>query len=436
MNYARLDSIILIILFLFTFSACEKEKVYDIPVVEIHNPSENQHFSVGDTIQIWATISSKSNIQSVDIDLVDENLKPISKNYVYTSLNGKTNGDLRFAIILSDPFQTSGQYQILIRVVNEEDTKHKYKKITISGLDKEWLGAALITKAPNKINVWNYDLDFNKTIKKVMIGDYSGSVYLPFHNRMALSAKIQGSYTIWDYLSGDTVLHFQAKANPPFPYFTGVGMVDQKITAQYYAGAFSLYNYMGKLTNSISAESGFYIEKVFDVGNNFISYQKEKYASPEMRLVTHIGGSGLNWSFVPVQGPVIAAFPLEGNNFLLFSNYNSTGQIEKYFWDKNATNHPVSFPSDEFIDVASYLPDEYLLLTNNQVYRYRYGAASITPLINLNGVVPINIRYEIISQRIWVVDKQGFTIYNPLGQKIADYRVNEEVLNLHLIYNL
>ena len=422
------------VLFLIATS-CKKEEV-DIPVVNILRPYENQNFTIGDTIEIDFNVESKSNIVSVDINVVDEKLKPVLANYSYTLLNGKTRGSAHFALMLSDNFMPAGKYQIMVRVTNEQDTKHKYQWIEVGVPNRKLLGLAVITKAPNKVNVWNYDLNFNKTIKKVMIGDYAGSAYLPFHNRMALSAKLQGHYTIWDYFSGDTILNLQTLGNPPFPYYTGTAIVDDKLSVQYYAGAFSLMNYNGQIITNVSTTAGYYPQKVFDVGADFVSIEYSK-SSIKKLLVTHIGSTGMNYGGCQLKGPVIGAFPLENKDFILFSNYYGYGHIERFIWDKNATNDlSIYFMGDEFIDAIQMGNMEYMLLTKRGVLWYKYSSGSTPLVVKLSVADPIKIQYDDISRTIWVADKHGFSVYTfPWGNLISDHRINEEVLNFHLIYS-
>jgi WD40 repeat protein len=436
MFQAKSNIILYSILVLVIFAtSCKKEEL-DIPVVNILRPYENQHFTIGDTIEIDFNIESKSKIGSIEISIVDENLKPVLANYSYKSLIGERGGTVHFAIILSDDFMSAGRYQVMAKVTNEQETKHKYQWIEVGVPNRKLLGLAVITKSPNKVNVWNYDLNFNKTIKKVMIGDYGGSVYLPFHNRMALSAKVQGFYTIWDYPSGDTILNLQTLGNPPFPYYTGTTIVDDKLSVQYYAGAFSLMNYNGQIVTNVPTTSGYFPQKVFDVGDNFVSIEYSK-SSIKKLLVTHIGSTGMNYATYQLKGPVIGAFPFENKDFMMFSNYYGYGHIEKYIWDDNATNDlSIYSMGDEFIDAIQMGDKEYLLLTKRAVLWYKYSRGSTPAVVKLSVADPIKIQYDDISRTIWVADKHGFSIYSfPLGNVLSDYRINEEVLNFHLIYS-
>ena len=435
MKVNRLKQVLILILLIgVSFSSCKKEEE-DIPVVDFIKPSENQFITVGDTIDIVFDITSISAIKSIEINLVDLNLKPILKMISYKKLNGSTSGRVSSAMIIDDMFLQSGNYKVMARVYNEKDQKDKFQNISISALDQELMGLTILTKQPNYVKVWNYDLNFQKTLINTMIGDYGGSVYLPFHNRMAVSGKVSGSFTVWDYFIGDTILNIDALSNPPFPYFTGVAIVDNAIALQYYSEKFELYSYMGRLSTTVHATTGYYPEKVFDVGVNYISIEHDK-SSPQLRLVTHLKSTGYNYSYYMLQGPVVGAFPFENNDFMMFSNYNGSGQIEKFIWDNNATTRPISYSGDEFVDAVQLNSSEYLLLTEKNVLWYRYSNSSISSIISLNVANPLHIRYEFLSKTIWIVDKQGFMVYSyPSGSLVSDHRINEEVLNLHLIYN-
>jgi hypothetical protein len=434
-NRTQIQFILISFLIILFLTECKKDEEVDIPIITFIKPSENQYFVVGDTIPIEFEVTSISPIKSIQVTLVNDKLVPVTKNYSLNQLNGKTSGTIVFAMILEDLFMPIGNYEVKAQVINEKEVKDKYQKITISQTNRELLGVAVITKQPNIINVWNYDLYFQKSLKASMIGDYGGSVYNSFHNRMALSAKINGSFTIWDYLSGDTVYFEKTMANPPFPYYTGASKIDNFIVCPYYAGAFNMIDYQGDVVNSISTTANYYPENIFDVGDNFISIEHHK-GSTQKRLVTHLGSTGMNYSYYILQGPVIKAFPFIANDFMMFSNYNGTGQIERFVWNSNSTTRPVTYAGDEFLDVVQINSKEYLILTANDVLWYRYETSSITSMISLSQTGVHKLRFDPISKTIWVVDNQGLSLYSyPTGNPISDIMVNEQVLNLHLIYN-
>ncbi len=434
-NRGRIQFILISFLIILLFTECKKEEEVDIPTVSFVKPSENQYFVVGDTIPIEFEVTSISPITSIQVTLVDDKLVPVTKNYSLNQLNGKTSGTIVFAMILEDLFMPVRNYEVKAQVINEKEVKDKYQRISITSRNRELLGLAVITKQPNSINVWNYDLSFHKTLKGSMIGDYGGSVYNSFHNRMALSAKINGSFTIWDYLTGDTVYFEKTMPNPPFPYYTGTSKIDNFIVCPYYAGGFNQIDYQGDVVNSTNTTADYYPENVFDVGDNFISIEHHK-GSTQKRLVTHLGSTGMNYSYYVLYGPVIQAFPFIADDFMIFSNYNGTGQIERFVWNSNSTTRPVTYAGDEFLDVVQLNSKEYLILTENDVLWYRYETSSITSMISLSQSGVHKLRFDPISKTIWVVDNQGFSVYSyPMGNLISNIVVNEQVLNLHLIYN-
>jgi len=428
--------IFLLTLFLITsFSSCKKEEVEDIPSVVFIKPTENQSFIVGDTLPVVFDVSSISSIKSIDISLVDMNHTPVSDNYSYSLLNGKTSGRVNFALILDDRFLAAGEYYVLAKVTNEKDTKNKFQKVNISTYDRKLLGLSVITKLPNSINIWNYDVNFQQTLKYSMQGDYSGSAYMSFHNRMSIAAKIIGDFTIWDYVFGDTVVQIPSLPNPPAPTFTGTDVVNDKIALLYYDGKSEFYNYSGKLIYTIQATQGYFPIRFFDTGYNFISVEKEK-AGYYLRLVTHLANTGFPHSYYVLAGPVIAAFPFEVDDFMMFSNYGGTGQIEKFIWSKNATTRPMPYSGDPFVDVVQINKDEYLILTEHDILKYRYSVSSITTLSTYTFADPLRIAFDPLTKTVWVADKHGFSLYNYSdGNYITDKRISEEVVNFHLIYN-
>lgn len=426
--------LVLTLTFFLVFFSCTKE-IEDIPSIRFIKPCENQYFIVGDTIEIKFDVSSMSNIKSINISLVSDQYTPVSKTYSYSKLNGKLSGQVEFALTIDDLFLPSGNYFIMARVSNEKESKDKFQSINIAAYPRALVAYSLITKNVNTIDVWAYDLSFNGQLQGNMQGDYSGSAYLPFHNRMSIAAKQMGDFTIWDFLSGDTLLNNYGAGNPPFPYFTTNAKVNEYLAVAYYEGKFEFYNYLGRLVYSIKSKSGYFPEYIYDVGTNFVSIEKEKSSSKRI-LVTHLMESGIPYSFYLLQGSVVAALAFENNDFMMFSNYKSSGQIELFIWDKTATTRPVSYNGDEFIDAVAIGNKSYLILTANEVLWYRYASSSITSMISLSVNNPIKIRFDEINNLIYVVDKQGFSIYKyPTGQLLSDHRLNKEVLNFHLIYN-
>jgi len=437
MKLTKSNSILFVFLLLNVFMFSCKKEIEDIPDVSFIKPTEDKHFTIGDTIEIVFEVQSISKISSIEVGIVDDKLIPVSKTYMVNQLNGKTSGVIHFAIFLTDIFLDPGKYQVMAKVSNEVETKHKYRWINLASPTRKFMGVAVITKSSSKVKVWNYDLNFNKTLKKQMSGDYGGSVYMPFHNRMALSSKLQGSYTIWDYFSGDTIYNQPGLGVPPFPYFTGTNRVDNNLTVQYYGGAFSLLNHNGSMVMNINTTSGFYPQRIFDVGDNFVSIEYSR-SSMQKLLVVHYGSTGMKYGTIQLKnGPVVGAFPFENNDFMYFCNYLGNGHIVKYSWNDNNTNElGFYYNGSEFIDATKKGPKEYLMLTSKAVLWYDYSRSHAPAIVKLSVSDPIKVLYEELSGTIWVVDKHGFSSYSfPTGNLISDQRINEEVLNMHLIYN-
>ena len=426
-----------LILLVGLLAACHKEEEPDIPQVDIYRPYINQLFRVGDTINITAEIRSISPIQNIIVGIVDSKLVPLVKNRSYTGFNGKNGGTLQYGIILDDAFMDAGNYNVCVIVNNEKERKYKYRKIRILTENKKLLGAVVVTKTANHVQLWKYYADLShKTLVKSMQADYGGSVYLPFHNRMVLSGRIQGECTMWDFISGDTVYQAQAQANPPFPYFTSIGLVNRYPVVAYYSGDFDLLNYSGSKYMKGDALQDYYVQKVFDVGDNFVTVEKHKY-STKSRLVCRLKSTAASYSFINLNDDeVVAALPFDGKDFMLFRNRNGSGRIDKFVWNQNGTTQVFPYNGDRIMDALWIGGDQYYLLTENAVLWYRYGVSSVTKLFDIKkSLQPLSLRYDPLSGRIWILYKNYLAFYDKNGTEILSRYLTEDCLDLHLIYN-
>ena len=426
------------LLLLISFlSSCKKEEIQDIPEVNIIHPYPNQLYKVGDTIEIAADIRTISPIRNIVVGIVDSKLRPLTKSYTYSGMNGKTGGTFFYGIILEDAFMDAGNYQLSLIVDNEKERKHKYVKIRILTENRKLLGAAVVTKTPNHVQLWKYDANAShKSLVKSMQGDYGGSVYMPFHNRMLLSGSIKGECTMWDFLSGDTVFQSRAQANPPFPYFTGIGLVDRFPVIAYYSGAFELLNYSGYNYMKADALQDYYVQKIFDVGDHFVTIEKHKY-STKSRLVCRLKSTAASYSFFNLNDDdVIAALPFDGKDFILFRNRNGSGRIDKFVWDQNGTTQVVPYQGDRILDALWLGGDQYYLLTKKSVLWYRYSVSSVTKLFDIHWMMhPLKFRYDPLSERVWVLYENDLEVFDKSGTMIFTRPLTEDGLDLHLIYN-
>lgn len=425
-------NILLILMLVVSLISCKKE-IVDIPDVTYLYPYENAFYSVGDTIEVRVAIESISNIKSIEFKLVNSDLIPVSDNYNYP-VDGSNKMTVNYALIIDDYYMQSDDYQILCKVNNEKEVKRKYQTIKITSVEKRLEDIAVVCKNSNKIQVYSLGSDLNSTTLKFEVnGDYSSSVYLPFHHRFALAGSVNGNMICWDYFSGDTLQNIPFSANPPFPFFSTLGAVNDYLAVGYYQGAVDLYNFAAYQKYSIVMETNYYPSQIFDLNDHFMVEEKQINGAKQLVSV-RLDATASQYASFMLSGKIIGAYPFEGQDDILFYNDGNEGVIAKYIYADNANNYPITYNIPYLISSAQIDSKNYLLSTSTDLLWYQYQSSSITSIVN--NVALKNLIYDKVTGRLYATEGQNIVVYSvPDGTLLNSINIGKEILALHLIYN-
>ncbi len=428
----KLFNIIIIFTVLFSISACKKD-IVDVPEVVFLYPNENTFYNVGDTIEISVSIKSKSNIKSVEFKLVNSDLIPVSDNFSYP-IGSVNNITINYAFAINDYYMQSGDYQILCKVENENDVKRKYQSVKITAVKKKLMDIAVVCRASNKINVYSIgNNQSSKSLKFKLNGDYSASIYLPFHHRFAVSGSVEGNMTCWDYFSEDTIQNIPFSANPPFPFFSLVGAVNNYLAVGYYNGSLELYNYANYQKYAVVMEHNYFPVSIFDLNQHFMIEEKQINGAKHLISVRIDATAAQNASFM-LPDKLIAAFSFEANDDIIIYNNSGQGVIAQYVYDENANNYPISSYSQAFVSATQIDTKNYLISTSTDLLWYQYQISSLTSIVS--SVALRNLKYDAVTSLLYATEGQNVVVYSiPDGTLIRSINMGEEILNLHLIYN-
>ncbi len=425
-------NISVVFILLTVLYSCKKE-IEDIPKVSFIYPHENTFYNVGDTVETKIKIESISNIKSIEIKLVNNDLVPVSNNYNYKH-DGSNNITVNYAFIINDYYMQSGDYQILCKVENENDVKRKYQRIKINSVAKELENIAVVCQSPGKVKVYNLTTGLtNSSLKFEVNGDYSSSTYLPFHHRFAIAGSVHGSMICWDYFTEDTIQIIPYSANPPFPFFSSLDGVNDFLAVGYYQGAVDLFNYTAFQKFSIAMETYYYPLKLFDLGEHFMI--NEKQINGDKNLISiRLSNTTSQYASLLLPGILLNAFPFENNDDMLFFNDGNMGAIGKYVYQDNAINKLIMPYSEKFISVAQIDKKNYLISTATNLLWYQYQISSLTSIIN--NVSLENLHYDNVTGRLYATHGKTIDVYSiPNGNLLNSITLSEEIAALHLIYN-
>lgn len=425
-------NLLILILGISSIYSCKKD-IDDIPIVTFIYPNENSFYEVGDTIEIKVSIESISNINSIEFKLVNSDLIPVTDNHNYP-VDGSNKMTVNYAFFIDDYYMQSGDYQILCKVTNANDVKHKYQTIKVSSVAKKLENIAVVCKGSNKIQVYNLSTDLNSSMLKFEVNsDYSSSVYLPFHHRFAVAGSVNGNMICWDYFSGDTLQNIPFNANPPFPYFSALAAVNDYLAVGYYHGSIDLYNFDAFQKYSIVLETNYYPSQLFDLSDHFMIEEKQ-INGPKQLVSVRLDATAAQYASFMLPGKLIGAYTFEGQDDMIFYNNANEGVIAKYVFLDNANNFPISNRPDAFVSTAQIDSKNYLLSTSTDLFWYQYQTSSLTSIVN--NVALQNLCYDNISGLLYATEGQNIVVYSiPGGNLLNSLNIGKEILNLHLIYN-
>ena len=426
--------IITVLLFIIQQS-CTKDESVDIPKIEFVNPLPNMTFSVGDTIAIKVKVESKSKIKSVEFKIYDQNNKSINtiNSYVnYSASDNSYNGEL----IVSDKYLPSDYYNLICVSYNQVERKQKDIPIIINGLTKELLELALVYKNGiySEVNSISPNLLGDEKFKFRLQANPVFTEYLPFHNRFAISANIIGDLEVWDYLSEELIMSIAGQANPPSPYFTGVADVDDYLAVMYYNEKVELYTHIGNIRYTMSMNSGYYAERVKNVGEYYAVIEKNKYNNNDY-LSFRYKSTGAQYASFQWGNDVVDIFNFDNNSAIVFLNKNGVGTIGKYIFGESGYSEPVKFNGGEIKEVCQIDQNNYVFITNDNMYWYQYQSSSITPFATPNTYS--KMKYDVVNQNVYAASgNEVFVFVFPSGNLQSSRIMSREILNFHLVYNL
>ena len=431
----KLLSLIIIALLFSIVYSCGKDETVDIPKIKFVNPLHNMSFNVGDTIVVKVSIESKSSISSVRYSIVDVDSKPITtKN---SDVKYLANEDIyEGEIIISDKYLPSGHYKLICVTYNKIQRKQADIPLIIVGLKKELLEIAVVVKegATTKVKSLQSNLQGTLTDKFSMQTSPVFSVYLPFHNLFTLSANVIGDLNVWDYKTQQYVMGIQGQPNPPFPYFTGVASVDKHLAVMFYSEKIELYNTEGNIISNLNMHNGYYANKMKNVGDYYAIIEKSKFTNNDF-ISFRYKNTGSVYSAFHWGNNVIDVFPFGNNAALVFLNDNTKAVIGKYIFSESGYSEPVQFNGGKIKKVCQIDKFNYVFITDDNMYWYQYQTSSITAFASPNTYSDIS--YDIVNQNIYAISGNTIFIYSfPFGNLQSSRMLNNDVLDIHLIYNM
>jgi hypothetical protein len=420
------------ILILFS-TACHKDSDDVVPVVSITKPAENTFFNVNDTIEIRANVSDDKQISSIEITLTNSEFIPVLRSYVLPVHSNPE--DIYFTYPLDDKFMESGNYNILVKVSDGTNVKHKYRAVKIAGIPRKFTGLGLVTKTNNALNISHIDTNWNNNFLYSVPGDFSGAAYLSYHNRFVTAPYFYKTTEVYDFFLRKKEWTVESKTPTSFPSFTGVETIGKHIFLMYYEGRIERYDYSGRKDMTLLCLNGFQPVKIIKAGNYYIVWQKKQTQPYASKIEVYQALTGASIQSYTVGFEMVDMFDAGDGKILIFGNDNGNGTIKIYHMEDNAFSSPHILPPGKIVCAVFTVNEEYLFVQDGDLEQYFYKPNTLhTVKAGANFTI---MKYDPVSGYLFVKNNNFCEAHTyPDLIKRHTVAISGELLDFEIIYNL
>ncbi len=432
-NITKSISFLFIIIFITTIFSCTKNDE-ELIIISFIKPSVNAHYSIGDTVIIQVKTDAEKSINySVSFDIVNLEGIPINTKKSTVSYNS-SNGVFEGELILADRNVESGDFKVHCMLNNGDVLKHKYLSITISELTKELLDIVILSTSNNKTDIISIGKSFieENVLFSLNSNYYKFQLHLPYSNQFVVSGNYQGNAYIWDYDTKDLVKEIASLSNPPFPYFTGIADVSNKLALMYYSGKIEFYYPNGLIKNTVSVNNNYYPSKIMNFAQDFAVIEKSISNNADI-LSFHHGSTGA--TYATFSKSIIDLFYFDNGEAITFSNTSNGIMVEMYIKDLGGFATIFNYNSiSTVLYVEQVDKNSYLLATLHELYLYRYDISSITEIVN--NIDISCMKFDKTTNSIYTLDAYRMSKYSyPDGNLLFSHYMNNAAFDFQLIYN-
>ncbi|MGB0882471.1 MAG: DUF4625 domain-containing protein, partial [Vicingaceae bacterium] len=245
----------------YLLNSCSKEKDEFKPIIDISAPTYLQSVKAGDVINVVGVITDDNNIESVRVNLRDENNVPVLSSFSKSfSSEDKKSYNLNTSISFDDLHMVAGEYNFKITAFDGENTSAVYVPIVFEEAVKKKEGAFVVSNDGSKSTIYQLDNNNVGTFFTVLNGDFIGTAIDLRNQQLICAAQSSGFITALDIISKNEVWSIPVQSNPPIPYFKGFYFFDQNIYLGKESGGVQGYNSSGNPNFSTGTTSGHYME--------------------------------------------------------------------------------------------------------------------------------------------------------------------------------
>ena len=368
MQFAKLRYLIIYLLLVVFLDACKpKDEVF--PTISIIQPTIGTIYNVYDTVFVGVEAIDETELQSVNVRLVDANFVSIS---VTKSVSINASNSEGFAeLIITDKQLETGTYHVVATAFDGINESHAYQEIRIFELPQKRRGIYFSTQGQFG-QIWILDSLFSAVESWVNPMQDIGKLCVNSRfDRITVVGNISRELQTFD-LANTSVLWFDDAVNVgQIQRFTDLLCFENTVYAAFFDKEIRSYSASGALT--MNELTGNYRPEVL--------YADDIFLVAGMTLV----GGNTNHIFVfnrlsrvllwqqQLPMSVKAICKLENDDILLFGNDGNQARVLHYDIGNNAYWEPRQLPAGRILDVVKLESQRFGIAHETGLYSYTYN---------------------------------------------------------------
>ena len=414
---------------LLVFQSCTKDTIE--PVIEIITPQAGSDYGIDDPIKITAKVRDNSNIEYIEVQLVDEDL--LSAQAQKRIDVGSQSYDLDFSYTITNEEIETGVHYLRISAFDGVNTQNDYIEIQVDGTPLKRLGFIITSKpSSDQVEIGEINLQGNYTQMTVYNNrDHIGSVV----NSKYQSVQIIGEYT-GDFVSINTVNNSEDWNIPIIgggtPYFTSINHYEGLTYVGHYDGQLKGYNENGSVEMFANGSDNFYFVNCF-LHNGFIISQENDINSSAKRLTTYYS-TGFEYQWDGLSIDIEDYGSISNDEIILFGNENGQGKILVYSMSGGSFWEPKSVPFGEIFSTEQIDDDTFIIGHESGLLVYNYSQSSISTFSTETNIE--SMYYDELYEQLIIADFNAVKVFDyPSTNPAILYSHTSEISEVHVLNN-
>jgi|GEM_PF-2255867 hypothetical protein len=419
-----------VLLLLILLHSCRKEDTM-LPELEWITPNGSLQLSVIDTVDVHVKLLDNEGLNRCRIQLLDENMIPAIPAQEQ-QLSG-TEDEVRMEYVVGDIRLPSGLYYLMAEVRDESgNTNRGYRSVQLTEFPKLLKGffTAHYPQA-NTLNVYRVDSTAAPVLWKTENSDFGDMAVSAWWQQVYVCGDVYGKLNAFS-IDGSSQEWSKSPTVSTSSFWSDLYVKDRLL----YTG----WNGPEQFRSFDNAGTQQATYPMLNLHRGVVMcrtagyiYTVQKEISTGQSWMVVYAGSGGTVAQCPLNMEVQQLLPRNEDEVYVIGNAAGQGQLKIYERISNGTWTPVAL-SNGSVNCAEQISSNTLLLghSDGNVYRFEYNPLGVQ--LHLPGVSAQQIRYDVISNSIYVASGTSVLNYNG-SSLIQSWNYAAPVLDLELWYN-